>query len=183
MKTLMIGLCLGLTSLMYSQNFTKMANDANPGNEVALKEVVVSSLKNAHYFNLVNDPTAPSQAKHLEYEVGKYDIKSATVYSKNINNYEVKFESNYGSILASFSGEGELLNSNEKFEGIRLPEVVRISLRDTYPDWRLNTTEYRVKYNLNKDIKRLYEVQLIKDGQKMNLKVDCNGLILNPKNL
>ncbi|WP_299390640.1 hypothetical protein [uncultured Gelidibacter sp.] len=179
MKTLMIGLFLGLTTLMYSQTPNASVNVE----EVALNEVIVSPVIHTKYFNLVNDPNAPSQAKQLEHEVGKYDIKTATVYSKNHNSYEVLFESNYGSIVASFSGEGELLNSNEKFEGIRLPETVRLSLRDTYPDWRLNTTEYRVKYNLNKDIKRMYEVQLTKDDKKMNLKIDCNGVIMNPKNL
>ncbi|TDU39882.1 hypothetical protein BXY82_1917 [Gelidibacter sediminis] len=177
MKTLMIGLFLGLTTLTYAQNLPDQAE------QVALNEIIVSSLKNATYFNLVNDPNAPIQAKTLEYEVGKYDIKSAKVYSKNHNEYEVLFEGNYGSILAHFNADGELLKSNEKFEGIRLPENVRIALRDTYPDWKLNTTEYRVNYTLNKDIKRVYEVQLTNDKKKMNLKIDCKGVILNPKNI
>ncbi|MBJ7879951.1 hypothetical protein [Gelidibacter salicanalis] len=175
MKAIMIGLFLGLTSLMNSQSFTSQVD------QVALNEVVVSPFKNPSYMDAVYEPNAPTQAKMLESEVGKYDITSATVYSKNHMNYDVLFECAYGNILASFNADGELLNSYEKFEGIRLPETVRIALRDSYPDWKLNTTEYRVKYNMNKDVKRVYEVQLIKDNKKMNLKIDCKGVILNPK--
>lgn len=88
----------------------------------------------------------------------------------------------HGNILAKFNDEGELLNSKEEFKGILLPKSVVETLRVTYPDWRLNSTEYWVKYNLDKDVIRMYEVQLTKGNKKMKLKIDCKGVILNLKN-
>ncbi|WP_299390636.1 hypothetical protein [uncultured Gelidibacter sp.] len=176
MKTLLIGLFLGLTSLMMnSQIVTTMVS------EEKLDEVVVSPYKNAKYFDLVNDPNAPKRAIKLEKLVAKYDITTATVFSKENSNYEVLFESEHGKVWALFNRDGEITYSNEKFEGIILPQIVVATLKNTYPDWRLNTTKYRVNYWLNKDIKRVYEVQLIKDNKRMNLKIDNNGVLLNPK--
>ncbi|RXJ43758.1 hypothetical protein [Gelidibacter gilvus] len=176
MKTILVGLFLGLTSLMNAQSFTSLVD------EVALNEVVISPYKNIEYYNVVYEPNAPSSAKMLESEVGKYDIRNATVYSEDHDSYEVLFTCEYGNILAKFNDDGELLNSKEEFKGILLPQSVIETLRITYPDWRLNSTEYWVKYNLDKDVIRMYEVQLTKGNKKMNLKIDCKGVILNPKN-
>lgn len=89
MKTIVVGLFLGLTSLMNAQSFTSRVD------EVALNEVVISPYKNMEYYDVVYEPNAPSSAKMLESEVGKYDIRNASVYSEDHDSYEVLFTWEY----------------------------------------------------------------------------------------
>lgn len=47
-----------------------------------------------------------------------------------------------------------------------------------FPDWILNSTVYRVNYSKGKEAKKIYKIQIKKDDDKMNLKIDCEGVIL-----
>jgi hypothetical protein len=174
MKTILVGLTLlGLTNLAYSQS------PANQVNTVKLEEIVVSPMRNVSYFNSVNEQNSSVHVKKLQSEASNYDITTSKVFNNTFESYEVLFKSTYGSIIASYDSKGELLNSFEKFVEVLLPEKVVKTLKSNYSDWKLNSTTYLVNYYNNREVKKVYQVQLKKDAKKMNLKIDSNGIILN----
>lgn len=174
MKTMLIGLSfLGLTSLSNAQNPA-----VNVGH-VQLDKVVVSSVKNARYYNSVYSPHASVFVNQLESEAGKYDIKKSALFAGNTyNEYTVMFKNSHGKIIAMFDENGELYKSVERFEDVLLPERVRTTLLENYPDWMLRETVYRVNYFKGKDVKKIYKVEIYKGDDKIDLKINSEGVIL-----
>lgn len=174
MKTLLIGLSiLGLTNLSHAQKPEPHVS------KVHLEEIVVSPVKNGDYYISVNDPHASSKVGLLEEQTRNFDIKTLDFYNTTFDNYEVMFTANEGEVIAVYDDNGDLVKAVEKFNDVKLPEDVRKTLRRDYPDWRLNSTVYRVKYFKGEDVKKIYNVQLKKDGEQINLKIDCKGAILH----
>lgn len=177
MKTLLIGLSiLGLTNLAHAQNDTYVVN------HVQLKEIEATPNINPIYFKAVHDKKASQQVELLETEVEHFDITKSPVFTNTFDNYSMLFQTTNGSILASYDEKGKLLNCVEKFENVLLPEKVLQTLQTDYPDWTLNKTTYRVNYYQGENVKKVYQVQIKNGEDKMNLKIDDQGLILNHRN-
>lgn len=174
MKTLLIGLSiLGLTHLSHAQKPESHVN------KVHLEEIVVSPMKNGDYYASVHDPHASSKVGLLEEQARNFDIKTLDFYNTTFDYYEIMFTTNEGEVIAVYDDNGDLVKAVEKFEDVQLPEDVRKTLSRDYPEWRLNSTVYRVHYYNNKADKKIYNIQLKKDGDKINLKIDCKGAILH----
>ncbi len=173
MKAMLIGLSiLGFTNLSSAQNLKHNVS------YVHMDEIVVSPMKNVSYYNSVYNPYASKEVIMLESDASNYDVSNSKIFNNTIETYKVWFENTEGSILAVYDTDGELINSVEKFEHARLPESVRLTLKNSYPDWTLNSTVYRVNYFKGKDVKKVYNIQLKRDREKVNLKIDCQGVIL-----
>jgi len=169
MKTLIIGLLfVGLTSLGFSQNGIK---------HVQLSAVNVTPL-NLSYLNEVKDRDTPERAKELENIASQYDVTESKVFNRKFEAYRVIFKETDGSIVATYDSDGKIISSLERFDDVLLPYKVRSSVFNEYPDWTLHKDSYLVSYSLDKDVKKVYKVQLRKDGKRKNLKVDVFGNII-----
>lgn len=174
-KLLLVGLAIiGLSNLVNAQT---------PETTIAyvdLDEIILSPIKNVTYYDAVYDPSASAGVKGLETAAAKFDITSSDLYGK-YESYLITFKNHAGNIRAVYNNDGELLKSIERFENVKLTEKVRLSLLDKFPDWKLNSTVFRVKYANNRDLERTYHLQITKGSDKMNIKVDGDGEILRAK--
>lgn len=174
MKTLLIGLSiLGLTNLSHAQKPELNVN------KVHFDKIVESPMKNEDYYASVHEPHASSKVILLEEQVRNFDIKKADFYNTTFDNYKMMFSTNQGEVIAIYNDRGDLVKAVEKFENVKLPEDVRKTLSRDYPEWRLNSNVYRVHYYDDRVDKKIYNVQLKKDGKKINVKIDCKGIILH----
>ena len=170
MKTLITGLLfVGLTTLGFSQT--------NGIQQVELSEVYVTPL-NLTYLRTVQDEDTPETVKNLENKASRYDITEAPIFDRKFEAYEVIFKDSNGKIVATYDENGKILSSLERFKDILLPEKVRNSVHKNFPDWQLHSDTYLVSYFLDKEVKRVYKVQLRKDGKRKNLKIDVAGNII-----
>jgi hypothetical protein len=172
MRTQLIGLLfLGLTSLTQAQNGIETDVDAK---SVDLNNIIISA--NSRYMNKVYDDNTSQVVKKLEQVVAGFDIKKHDVYSSKYETYEVNFITpSKTSMYATYDSNGIILSSNERYDNILLPHSVRQSLVKEYPDWILHSNSYRVSYDHRGDIKKLYKIQVRKDGEKKKLKIDVVG--------
>lgn len=173
MKTWVFGLYyLGLTTLCFSQNY-RLASQLQPQKNLA------SQLKNDNYFQSVYELEASNEVKNLEDSARNYDIKTSELFNNTYENYEITFESLKGKIIAIYDVDGVMIKSIEKFDDVKLPEAITKTLHREYPDWILNSTNYRVNYYLEHGVHKVYNVQVENNHKKVNLKIDCKGHILH----
>ena len=172
MKKFVIGLIvLGLTNLTYAQS-TLMANN------VQLAEVTIMP-RNLTYMSNVLDINTPREVKNLEATVAKYDITEHPQFKdRDVDAFEVVFEQPKARIIATYDKNGQNLKSFEKFTDVILPKDLVKEIILEYPGWEFHSDTYLVSYYSGKDIKKHYRIQLRKDGDRVNLKVDPSGNVL-----
>ncbi len=176
MKTLVIGLAiLGLTNLAHAQEQNVEVI------HVKLKDFEATPAKNQAYFSSVFDKQSSLQVQLVQTEINHYDITKTAIFKNSYDTYDVLFKSAHGDVIASYDRDGKLLKCVEKFEDVLPPPKVREAVIKKYPGWNLNSTSYRVDYHQNRDVKKIYQLQLKKDNEKINLKVNCQGVILKEK--
>jgi len=171
MKQLVIGIiCFGLATLSFAQSTDGM-------DEVRLTDVVVTPL-NLTYLNKVQDDNTPRPVIKLENKVARFNVKESPVFEEGFDAYEVIFKQTNGSIIATYDQNGSIISTLERYDQITMPYNVRNSLHKQYPDWFIHSDVYLVSYYDNKEINKVYKVQIRKDNMKKNLKVDIEGTIL-----
>ena len=175
MKKLIFGLfLLGLTNLVHSQNNGTAVN-------IVLEPVTIKPL-NLSYLKEVQHKDTPELVKNLENEAARYDITESPVFEREFEAYEVIFETKKeggttGLITATYNSEGKILSSVEHYKNILLPETVRTAILNKYPGWKIYKDVYLVTYRNNNNSKKVFKVQIRKDGERKNLKLDYDGNI------
>tara|TARA_R110002049_G_scaffold305992_1_gene503711 strand:+ start:100 stop:618 length:519 start_codon:yes stop_codon:yes gene_type:complete len=172
MKNLFIYLLvIGSANVMFSQNsnseFLQME-----------AEKVAPLLLNIEYLNAVQDNSMSIHVKSLEEEAAKCDIKASTKFNGSSKPFKAVFKSNKGAIKVLYNQKGEVIESSEKFEDVKLPNPVRDYVFNNHSGWILSKTGYMVSYNKESGSKKVYKVQIRKGNLKKNLKIDSDGNII-----
>jgi len=160
MKKFVTGLLvMGLTSLMFAQT-------------TELPEVEITAV-NYKYLNAVDANDTAINVKKLEEKVAMFDLKNSELYSDEYT-YKVSFYIPDGKIVAAYDRNGNIVRIIEKFNNIKLPEAVRMSISKRFPNWIINTDIYRVDYR-DGNAKKVYKVLLKNGDEKMRIKIDDEG--------
>lgn len=147
--------------------------------EVELESVTVSATPiNTTYLKDVLDNNAPEIVKDMQHRVASYDITESDLFSEDSDMYKVFFEYTNSWIVTTFNNEGKILRSYEKFKDVLLPPAIRNAVYKKYPGWTLHKDIYLVSYYADKDTKKKYRIQIRKNDEKKNLKVDTFGNII-----
>jgi len=141
---------------------------------VELEGVTVSPA-NLEYQYAVIDPEMPPSVQKLQKEAALYDITEMPTYNGRFEAYEVIFEQFNGTIIATYDGDGKIMNSFERFKDITLPLEIRQHIAKENPGWLIHKDVYLVSYYDDKELKKICKVKLLKDGQKRNLKFDLQN--------
>jgi NAD kinase len=178
MKTLVTGLLiLGMTNLVTAQS-TMASNETKP---LKLDEIILSPSRNVTYVNRVHDAETSAFVQKLELTTGTFDITKDKIYNNTFDSYKVTFENMSGNIFATYGKDGTLLNVIEKFKDTQLPVAVRNTIHKEFPDWEIHKTTYLVDYIKDKNVRKIYNIQISKENKKMNLKIESDGTLLLKK--
>ena len=172
MRTQLIGLlALGLTTLTQAQKSVEADVDAK---SVNLKDVIISA--NSKYMNHVYEESSSNMIKNLEQVIADFDITKHKAYSPEFSNYIVNFRySGKTRMNVTYDSDGIVVSSNERYDDILLPHSIRQAVFRDYPGWTMHSNTYLVNYDYDRAIKKLYKIQVRKDGKKENLKVNVEG--------
>jgi len=166
MKTLFISvLAAFLCSNVFSQELYRAPST------VDLNLITVRPL-NISYVNSVVDERMPEAVTKLENKAARYNILENPVYDGNFEAYEVIFSQNNGTIIATYDQHGKIIQTSERFKDITLPEFIRNRIHSENPGWTIHSDLYMVSYFGNKEVKKVCKIQLRKDGQRKNLKIE-----------
>lgn len=172
MRTQLIGLLfLGLTTLTQAQTTIETEVDAK---SVNLKDVIITT--NSKYLNKVYEESSSVMVKDLEQLVAGFDITKHEVYGPEFERYLVTFKANGKTQMrVIYDSDGIVLSSFEKYDDILLPLAIRQALVKDYPTWTLHGNSYRVTYDHQNGVKKVYKMQVRKDGEKENLRINFKG--------
>ncbi|MBT8179567.1 MAG: hypothetical protein HKP60_10655 [Eudoraea sp.] len=165
-------LFIGLASLTFAQDRPK--EDVRT---VELEGVILTS-PNYAYLAEVQDVASSEIVQKLERKVATFDIKESPMYNKIDKAYEVFFSNSKGKIVATYDENGKILSAFEKFGDVVVPDPIRNTVVQAYPDWKMNSNKYLVTYYHDKGAKKVYHFQLEKNNKKKNLKMTWEGLPL-----
>ncbi len=173
MKNLVIGLfVLGLTSLGFSQNTNSEVE------EVQLEGVVVSDV-NLNYLEKVQDNTTSDHVIFLENEASIFDIKGLAEFDSRKESFKVIFKGSKGYIIADYDSNGKIIKTLERYKDIKLPKNMIKSVLSQYPKSNFLKVAYTVDYQDQKNVKKIYKIQIMSDGTKRNLKISSDGNLNN----
>ena len=77
-----------------------------------------------------------------------------------------------GVIIPTYDEKGKIINSTERYNNITLPAPIRSVIFEKYPNWTIHKDQCLVSYVPGKDLKRTFKVQVRKDDQKKNIKIE-----------
>ncbi len=143
-----------------------------------LSEVTVYAV-NYKYLNDVNTGEVASlPVEMLERKVAAFDLKSSEYYQDDYDLYKINFFIPQGKILAAYDRDGKLLRTAERFENVNLPEAVKKSVLDRFPEWTITKDVYLVKYHERKGASKKYKLKLENGDKTLRVKVDEKGNFL-----
>lgn len=174
MKKILIGLlAIGCTHLTYAQNFNE---------ETLAKKLkgvdVISKSSNSAYLEDVHSNDLSLKIRELEYMAATYDITKTMAYEPGIpSTYKVVFRDSSSQIIATYNSGGEIIGSSEKFKNVKLPLRLSTAISKKYPGWEFCNDVYSVTYSKDKGVRKMYKVQIKKDGIKTQLNFDLSNKI------
>ncbi|OBX23141.1 hypothetical protein LX77_00200 [Gelidibacter algens] len=165
MKNLVIGLfVLGLTSLGFSQN------KKGEIKEVKLNDVVITNV-NFSYLEKVQDRTTADFVQVLETEASRYNVMESPKFDGRNEPFKIVFRGSKGHIIATYDNNGKILKTKEQYKDIKLPKHLMKSVLSQYPNSGLLKVVYTVNYNDQKEVEKTYEIQIMNNNIKKNLKI------------
>ncbi|HEX9827850.1 MAG TPA: hypothetical protein VGA80_14720 [Flavobacteriaceae bacterium] len=171
MKNLVIGLfVLGLTSLGFSQNTNSNVE------EVKLESVTVTP-RNLSYLDKVQDKSMSDHVKFLEDKASVYNVRELPEFDGRKESFKTIFRGTKGYIIATYSNNGMILKTRERYSDIKLPKQLIKSVLSQYPNSDFLKVVYTVDYDHQKDVKKTYKIQIMKDNLIKNLKISSGGNI------
>ncbi len=173
MKKVVFGLMIiGLANLVYSQGTNgKIEEIKLSGVEIAPRNLV--------YIDKVSEGTVSERVLTLERQASRFNIKESPFFDNHSNSFEVSFKQKDGNIRATYDRDGKILSSSEMFKNIALPQAVRNNMYKESPGWTMQKNAYLVTYSSDKDVKKVFKIQVRKDNVKKYLKLDIKGNRLN----
>lgn len=142
---------------------------------IELEGVTVRPI-NLDYVYTVVDKQMPPSVQNLEKKAAQFDVTELDIYNGQFEAYEVLFEQQNGTIIATYDGNGKIMETNERFKNITLPKPIRDHIYQQNPGWMIYKDIYLVSYYDDRDVSKVAKIQLVKDGKKRNLKIDINEI-------
>ncbi len=167
MKKFILGLFLfGLTTQLSAQI-------------IELPEIEIMGV-NYKYLAAAGETDNPPPVKMLQRKAAAYDVKASEFYEDDYDNYSISFFIPEGRILASYDKDGNVLRTIEKYKNLALPPSVAQAIAKNYKGWTMTKNAYLVNYHDKKGItKKEYKILLEKGSQRLRVKTDENGVIIN----
>lgn len=174
MKTLILGLLfLGFTSLSFAQNDLAMVDYTN-------KKVKPTTIEksNAKYFNMMKGVVASEKIQKLQQLVRSYDIASNAIYTPNSPaTYSVNFKEGKNTVTALYDHNGNVIESSESFQDIKLPYAISSQLAKDYPGWEFNKVHCQITY-ANQQTDVIYKVVLKMNRQKKTVRINASDYLM-----
>ena len=169
MKKVVLGLlAIGLSSQAYSQVIkTEQLSEVS---------VYATNYKYLNELNTNEEASVPVELLHRK--VAAFNVKEADFYQDDYDLYQVNFFIPEGTILAAYDGDGKLIRTAERFKNINLPNAVKKSVYDRFPEWTISKDIYLVNYQDTKGASKTYKLKLENGDKVLRVKVDDMGNFL-----
>jgi hypothetical protein len=109
----------------------------------------------------------------------KFPNTSKSKWEMEKDEYEVNFIQNKTEISANFDKNGKLLETEIEITEKELPQIVKSSVEKNFRDYKMH--EFSKIEKADKSV--LYEVELSKNKEKLDVKFSSNGDLIDKKDI
>jgi hypothetical protein len=95
--------------------------------------------------------------------------------------YLLLLEVEDGFLSATFNKNGKLVSVVEKFENVKLPEKVRNSLAEKFPEWKMMKDKFLYVQKRGEVKRKEYKIIMKKDNKIRRLIMNEDGVIIRGK--
>ncbi len=175
MKTIVLGIAfLGISCFLNAQNDIAYVDV----NETSFKSAKTAPVINASYLQAIEVNLVPERVKAFQAVVANYDITQADVYATGRETtYNVVFTEGKNSIKAVYDQNGNIIQCDEKFEGIRVPYFLSKEIITKYPGWGYDEVLCTISYNKDQEPQINYKVVLKNGSKKKTISFDASEFI------
>ena len=142
--------------------------------QVLLPEVIISATR-YKYLSAVDNRELAQPIRLLEYKAASYDVKNSEFYDDEYEEYNISFYLPAGYVLATYDKDGKLLRTAERFKNVALPKSVVQSLVKRYPHWAIPKDVYKVTYEEDKGVTKVWKVVLKQGDKRLKVKLNEEG--------
>lgn len=132
---------------------------------------------NAEYIHNVLENSMAVHVSALEKQVVDFDVTNVSEFKGKTNPFKVKFKSNKGYIEVVYDNNGKIIESNELFKEVKLPNSVRDAIFTKYPNYSLSDTKYLVHYKEG-IAEKVYQVTIRNKASNKKVKLNSKGEFL-----
>ena len=176
-KIIKIGLMKTIKSTLFSAFFILLFVSLAFGQET-LPEVVVTTAR-YKYLSAVDNKEVAQPVKLLERKAAEFDVKNSEFYDDEYEEYYISFYIPSGYILATYSKDGKLMHTAERYKNVALPNAVAQALYKKYPQWGIPKDVYLVTYQEEKGATKIWKILLKNGDKRLRVKVNEKGEILS----
>ncbi|HEX9825597.1 MAG TPA: hypothetical protein VGA80_03290 [Flavobacteriaceae bacterium] len=165
---------LGLVNHVLGQNSIAMeTSKTNQKATLDFTKTKIDGVRHSDFLLAFNVTELPKIIHKMHMEVAQFNLKDLKLYTPGEKaSYKVLFNEGKCKIEASYNDEGELTQSEESYENVRIPYSVSSKLAKDYPGWAFNNTLCKITYNQSGLPKITYHITMDKDGKKKTVKVN-----------
>lgn len=175
MKHFIVALILlGLTNLSLGQNIIAMeTSNLKLGADLNKTKSKSKEVKHSEFIASFENEELPKKVLDMHSKVEQFNLKSLSLFTPEEKAYyNVIFNEGDSKIEANYNCNGELTQSIESYENVRIPYSVSSKLSKEYPGWAFNKTLCKITYNKFESPKISYHVTMDKDGKRKTIKVN-----------
>jgi hypothetical protein len=142
--------------------------------QVLMPEVIISATR-YKYLSAVDNRELAQPIRLLEHQAATYDVKNSEYYDDEYEEYNISFYLPAGYVLATYNKDGKLLRTAERFKNVALPKSVAQSLVKRYPHWAIPKDVYKVTYEEDKGVTKVWKVLLKQGDKRLKVKLTEEG--------
>ena len=142
--------------------------------QVLLPEVIISATR-YKYLSAVDNRELAQPIRLLENQAATYDVKNSEYYDDEYEEYNISFYLPAGYVLATYNKDGKLLRTAERYKNVALPKSVAQSLVKRYPHWAIPKDVYKVTYEEDKGVTKVWKVLLKQGDKRLKVKLTEEG--------
>lgn len=144
--------------------------------QIVLPEITVTATR-YKYLNAVSPEEAAQPVNMLEQYAAAYNVKDATFYEDEFDNYFVSFIIPDGKILAAYDKDGTLLRTVERYKNVAIPLKITQAVAKRFPNWSVSQDVYLVNYQERGGhiSKKVYKLLLENGDMRMKIKINDQG--------
>jgi hypothetical protein len=142
--------------------------------QVLMPEVIISATR-YKYLSAVDNRELAQPIRLLENQAATYDVKNSEYYDDEYEEYNISFYLPAGYVLATYNKDGKLLRTAERYKNVALPKSVAQSLVKRYPHWAIPKDVYKVTYEEDKGVTKVWKVLLKQGDKRLKVKLTEEG--------
>jgi hypothetical protein len=177
MKTvLIIALILGNHITAFSQKIAYNGNREETFKPLNLSVSGVDTNTEKKTSFYLTDKNRDLSIEKLESDFISYNLGKDYV---GYDSYSVTFQVKKGSLTATYSSTGKLINVTENYSNTELPNKISCSVYKAYPGWQIVSSKHAYIQEDGSITKNEYDLKLKKGNKTLKLKVEPTGEIIN----